>query len=173
MLPDLDKDSTNGYDGNKDFLSLGIGGRAVFNFGQDFSGGVSIWETTWGNKSNQSKYDERVNIYYGNFKNNTDWNILSNDLSQWTAAGEILNIQDKAYNTVLGASNSRSAPTGVFNHVLLVDKSQSKIGRDGFDVNAIAVQGIEQQEIPEPTAVVGLLMLGALTIQSRRQHKAA
>lgn len=169
--PGLTTDSANGYSGNRDFLALGLGGRAVFNFGQDFSGEVSVWETTWGSKSKQSSYDERIDIYYGNFESNVDWDILSNDLSQWTSAGEILNIQDNAYNTALGASNTGFAPTGVFNHVMLVDKSQNKRGRDGFDVNAIAVQGIEQQEVPEPTAVTGLLMIGALAIQSRRKQR--
>jgi len=171
--PNLSADSANGYKGNKDFLALGLGGRAVFNFGQDFVGEVSIWETTWGNKSKQSSYDEQIDIYYGNFNNVADWDTLSNDLSQWTNAGEILNIQDNAYNTAVGASNSGFAPTGVFNHVLLVDKSQVKSGRDGFDVNAIAVQGVEQQEVPEPTAVAGLLMVGALAIKSRRKQSVA
>ncbi|MEO1619784.1 MAG: PEP-CTERM sorting domain-containing protein [Cyanobacteria bacterium J06632_3] len=168
--PGLTTDSANGYTGNKDFLALGLGGRAVFNFGQDFSGDVSVWETTWGAKSQQSNYDERIDIYYGNFDSNVDWSVISNDLSQWASAGEILNIQDNAYNTALGASNSGSAPSGIFNHVLLVDKSQVQSGRDGFDVNAIAVQGVEQQEVPEPAAATGLLMIGAIAIRHRREQ---
>ncbi|MEL6555215.1 MAG: PEP-CTERM sorting domain-containing protein [Cyanobacteria bacterium J06621_11] len=171
--PNLTSDSESGYSGNKDFLSLGLGGRAVFNFGQDFAGEVSIWETTWGKKSQQSSYDERVDIYYGNFDSNTDWDSLANDLSQWTNAGEILNIQDNAYNKAAGATNAGFAPTGVFNHVLLVDKSQKKGGRDGFDVNAIAVQGVEKQEVPEPLSVAGILFVGALSTQTLRKRKAA
>jgi len=171
--PGLTADSANGYSGNKDFLALGLGGRAVFNFGQDFAGEVNIWETTWGGKSKQSSYDERIDIYYGNFESGADWSSVSNDLTQWTNAGEILNIQDNAYNTANGASNSGFSPEGIFNHVLLVDKSQVKSGRDGFDINAIAVKGVEQKEVPEPTAVLGLLMVGAFGIQVRRKHKFA
>ncbi len=163
--PNLTADSSNGYDGNKDFLSLGLGGRAIFDFGQDFSGNVTLWETTWGNKSGQGSYDERVDIYYGNFAAGADWGVLAKDLTQWTSAGKISNIADGAYNTAAGATNAGFAPSGVFNRILLVDKSQVKENRDGFDVNAIAVQGIEQQEIPEPTSILSLLMVGALGIQ--------
>jgi len=171
--PSLTSDSKDGYKGNKDFLALGLGGRAVFNFGQDFAGEVSIWETTWGQKSRQSSYDERVDVYYGNFSTETNWENLANDLSQWTSAGEVLNIKDNAYNTAAGATNEGSAPTGIFNHVLLVDKSQAKKGRDGFDVNAIAVQGIDSQEVPEPTSVLSLLMVGAFGAQALRKRRAA
>ncbi|MFK8183961.1 MAG: PEP-CTERM sorting domain-containing protein [Phormidesmis sp.] len=168
----LTEDSANGYaNTSQHFLSLGNDGRAVFNFGQDFSGDVTIWETTWGARSTQSDYDERIDIYYGNFDSAVDWDSVANDLSQWTSAGEILNIADDAYNTASGASNTGYSPEGIFNHVLLVDKS--RYDGDGFDVNAIAVQGVEKQEVPEPTALAGLLMVGALGIQSRRKRNAA
>ena len=172
--PELLMDSVKGYKGNKDFLSLGIGGRAVFDFGQDFSGNVTLWETTWGKKSSQGSYDERVDIYYGNFDANVDWNSVANDLSQWTSAGEILNIQDNAYNTAAGATNAGAAPSGIFNRVLLVDKSPNGNRRDGFDVNAIAVQGIDsRQEVPEPTSIISLLMIGGLGIQNLKKRKLA
>ncbi|MEM9009131.1 MAG: PEP-CTERM sorting domain-containing protein [Cyanobacteria bacterium P01_F01_bin.86] len=155
---------------NTDFMSLGRKGRAVFNFGQDFSGEVSIWETTWGNKTDQSQWDERIDIYYGNFDNDVNWASVANDLDQWASAGEIFNIRDNAFNSATGASNAGFAPEGVFNHVLLVDKSAKP---DGFDVNAIAVQGVEKQEVPEPTALAGLFMVGALGLQTRRKRSAA
>ncbi len=161
--PNLTADSSNGYDGNRDFLSLGLGGRAIFDFGQDFSGNVTLWETTWGNKPGQGSYDERVDVYYGNFAAGADWGVLAKDLTQWTSAGQIKNIEDGAYNTAAGAT--LTGPSGVFNRVLLVDKSKVGNGKDGFDVNAIAVQGIEQQEVPEPTSILSLLMVGALGIQ--------
>lgn len=155
---------------NENFLSLGKNGRAVFNFGQDFAGEVSIWETTWGTKTQQSQWDERIDIYYGNFDSDVDWASVSNDLSQWESAGEILNIADNAHDSVTGASNAGYTPEGIFNHVLLVDKSPKS---GGFDVNAIAVQGVEKQEVPEPTALAGLLMVGALGLQTRRKRSAA
>ena len=168
--PELLIDSANGYSGNKDFLALGIGGRAIFDFGQDFSGTTTLWETTWGSKSRQGSYDERVDIYYGSFDENADWSTVANDLSQWTSAGEILNIQDNAYNTAAGATNAGAAPSGIFNRVLLVDKSPNGNRRDGFDVNAIAVQGLENQEVPEPVSIISLMMVGGLGIQSIRKR---
>ncbi|MEO0985097.1 MAG: PEP-CTERM sorting domain-containing protein [Cyanobacteria bacterium J06639_14] len=158
--PELMADSSNGYTGNKDFLSLGLGGRAVFDFGQDFAGDVTLWETTWGYKSSQSSYDERVDIYYGNFDDVTDWDALANDLSQWSYAGDIFNVDDNAYNTAAGATNSGDAPEGVFNYVLLLDKSVTQ--GDGFDVNAISVQGVESQDVPEPVSLIGLLLVGTV-----------
>lgn len=162
-------DSVNGYSGNKDFLSLGLGGRAIFDFGQAFSGTTTLWETTWGERTNQSDFDERVDIYYGNFDSGSDWATLAYDLTQWTGAGEILNIEDNAYNTAAGATNESFVPEGIYNRVMLVDKSQTGSGKDGFDVNAIAVQGITQAnrptEVPEPTSIISLLMVGALGVQ--------
>ncbi|MEM6715927.1 MAG: PEP-CTERM sorting domain-containing protein [Cyanobacteria bacterium P01_D01_bin.6] len=169
--PELTVDSSNGYSGNKDFLSLGLGGRAVFDFGQLFSGDVTVWETTWGYRANQSSYDERVDIYYGNFSDITDWKTLSEDLSQWVEAGEILNVADNAYNTASGATNAGEAPEGVFSHVLLVDKSVTR--GDGFDVNAIAVNGVDSQAVPEPASILGLAMLGAVGTTGWRKRKAA
>ena len=157
--PGLTADSSNGYSGNQDFLSLGLGGRAVFDFGQDFSGEITLWETTWGHKSSQSAYDERVDVYYGNFDTVTDWDVLANDLDQWSYAGDIFNVEDSAYNTAAGATNAGSSPQGTFNYVLLVDKSVTR--GDGFDVNAIAVQGVDSQDVPEPVSVLGLLLVGA------------
>lgn len=158
--PGLTADSSNGYSGNKDFLSLGLGGRAIFNFGQDFAGDVTLWETTWGNKSQQSDYDERVDVYYGSFDSVGDWSVLANDLDQWTYGGDIFNVEDGAYNTAAGATNAGAAPEGVFNHLLLVDKSVTR--GDGFDVNAIAVQGVDSQDVPEPVSVLGLLLVGTV-----------
>ena len=168
----LTVDSRNGY-GGQNFLSLGIGGRAVFNFGQNFSGEATLWETTQGYKSSQSAYDEQVDLYYGSFGSSVDWSLLANDLSQWTSAGRIKNIDDGAYNTLAGAANTGFSPVGVFNYILLVDRSPQGRNRDGFDVNAIAVNGVENQEIPEPTLVFGLLLIGSLGAQRLRQRPAA
>ncbi|MEM6452274.1 MAG: PEP-CTERM sorting domain-containing protein [Cyanobacteria bacterium P01_D01_bin.105] len=157
------------------FLSLGKGGRAVFNFGQDFAGEVNVWETTYGTRTHQGSWDESIDIYYGNFdSDNFDsdvtWESIANDLSQWEYAGDIENIADNAFDSPTGASNADYVPQGVFNHVLLVDTSARS---GGFDVNAIAVQGVEQKEVPEPAALAGLLMVGAMGLKTRRKSSAA
>lgn len=71
----------------------------------------------------QSAYGEQVDIYYSSFGSNVSWSLLANDLNQWTSAGKIKNIDGGAYNTLAGASSTGLAPAGVFNHILLVDKS--------------------------------------------------
>ena len=163
-------DSRDGYS-DQNFLSLGIGGRAVFNFGQNFSGDATLWETTQGYKSSQSAYDEQVDLYYGNFGSDVDWNRLASDLSQWASAGRIKNIEDSAYNTLAGASNAGFSPAGTFNYIMLVDRSPKGRNRDGFDVNAIAVNGRENQEIPEPMSILGLLVMGALGVRGLWQRQ--
>ncbi len=163
----VDSYNNGGY-----FMSLGLGGRAVFDFGQDFSGEISLWESTGsnapvtlGNYQVQSDYDERVDIYYGNFDNVVDWQSVAGDLSQWSYAGDIFNIADGAY-LADGATNAGEAAEGVFNYVMLVDKSQAVNGRDGFDVRAIAVTPVESdpEAVPEPTSALSLLMLSSIGI---------
>lgn len=152
------------------FMSLGLGGRAVFDFDRDFSGEISLWEATGPNApltpgasdyQEQPDYDEKVDIYYGNFENVADWQALAEDLDQWSYAGDIFNIADGAH-LADGATNAGEAAKGVFNYVMLVDKSQYVSNRDGFDVRAIAVTPAES--VPEPTSAFGLLMLGSMGV---------
>jgi hypothetical protein len=131
---------------NKDFLSLGVGGQAVFEFGTHFSGSVTLWETTWGEKSNQAAYDERVEVFVGN------------DLQNWLSIGTIQNIADNAYISSNGATLNINN-NNTYKYVRLLDKSENKSGRDGFDVNAIAVRGVS---VPEPTSVLGVLVFGTV-----------
>lgn len=159
------------YNNGGYFLSLGLGGRAVFDFGQEFSGEISLWEATGKSApethtyAKQESYDERVDIYYGNFESVTEWQSAAADLSQWSYAGDIFNIADTAYFAD-GATNAGEAAEGVFNYVMLVDKSEAINGRDGFDVRAIAVTPTESdpEAVPEPTSTLSLLMLGSVGI---------
>lgn len=163
------------YNNGGYFMSLGLGGRAVFDFGQKFSGDISLWEATGSSAptthryGSQSGYDERVDIYYGNFDSVVDWQSTAEDLSQWSYAGDIFNIEDQAY-FVDGATNAGEAAEGVFNYVMLVDKSQVVAGRDGFDVRAISVNPVES--VPEPTATLSLLMIGSVGIIRLMNRKA-
>lgn len=146
----------------QDFLSLGFGGEAIFGFGAAISGEITVWETTWGVKNQQSDYDERVEVFVGN---NLD--------GEWFSVGTIQNIADGAYygdgsDGYPGASVNTQDLYGnqAFNYVRLVDQSPERRGRDGFDVNAIAAA---PADVPEPAAALGLVMaLGAAT-RLRRQ----
>jgi|GEM_PF-2878764 hypothetical protein len=158
-----------------DFLSLGLGGEAVFSFGTGFSGEVKIWETTWGKKSSQSSYWEEVDIYVGKTPN------------EWFKLGNIQNIADGAYDPSDAGDSNGQLDGGaslfttdlfgaeVFNFVKVVDvtpESEWKTDRDGFDINAIAVEGVS---VPEPASTLGLMAVGVLGVGSlakKRQNKA-
>jgi len=148
-----------------DFMSLGMGGRAVFSFGQAFSGDITVWEATWGNHT-QASYDEGVDIYYGNFDVDTDWASVAKDTTLWQAAGDILNIADGAVSHE-GATNAGEAVAGIFDYVMLVDKST--VQGDGFDVRAISATAAS---VPEPTSLLGLLILGSVGVKGLLKRKA-
>jgi hypothetical protein len=141
---------------NNDFLSLGFGGEAVFSFNTLFSNQVTVWETTWGNYSRQSSYDERVKVYVGNDLN-----------SGWKYIGTILNIEDGAYNSPNGFT-LQIGDTNTYQYVRLVDDSPFVRDRDGFDVNAVAVQSAA---VPEPTTMAGLAIAGGGMVLARRRRK--
>lgn len=151
----------------KDFLSLGFEGSAIFGFGTAFSGEVKIWETTYGTRNQQSDFSEIVDIYVGQ------------TLDDFQLLGTVKNIEDNAYDKDTqagvvqgGASLFTTDVFGdeVFNFVKVVDVSDQKFnGRDGFDINAIAVQSV-----PEPASVLGLMtvgLLGASSTLKKRQNK--
>ncbi|MDF0553777.1 PEP-CTERM sorting domain-containing protein [Kamptonema sp. UHCC 0994] len=142
----------NAYSSTKDFLSLGVGGSAIFSFGTQFTNKLTLWETTWGDKNGkQSAYDEQVEIFASNSLDGT-----------WTRLGLIKNIADGAYNTAEGASLSFD---GVFQYLKLVDKSAAGSDRDGFDVNGIGVQAV-----PEPFTIAGMALGASGMIAARRRR---
>lgn len=135
---------------NKDFLSLGLGGEAVFEFGTLFFPEITVWETTHGDKGRkQNKYDEQVEVFVGNDK----------DSDNWISLGRIYNIADGAYDNSDGATikGDSGISNQLFKYVKLVDRSPNGNRRDGFDVNAIAVKSV-----PEPASILGLLTVGVV-----------
>jgi hypothetical protein len=174
------QDVTNAWgapqaDKTKDFLSLGMGGSAIFSFASAentegyFSGSVTVWETTWGNQSQQSQYDERIELFVGNDLN---------DVENWLSIGEIWNIRDKAFDTnqqdgLAGAGATLSIGNdNLYKFVQVVDLSQKQA--DGFDVNAIAVNpaAAPSQEVPEPATIIGsLFALGGGVIAKKRRNR--
>ncbi|MBD2186315.1 PEP-CTERM sorting domain-containing protein [Aerosakkonema funiforme] len=157
--PQIDQSNNS----NKDFLSLGIKGEAIFSFGTLFAGQVTLWETTWGNYTQQSQYDEQVQVFVGNDLNG----------SNWLDIGTIKNITDNAFKNPLGATLNINN-NNTYKYVKLIDKSPAGSGRDGFDVNAIAVMGVETASVPEPASALSLLALGAFgtgSVLKRKQQK--
>lgn len=166
-------------DATNDFLSLGVDGWGIFSFDTWFSGEITLWETTWGFKSKQSQYDEKVEVYVG-----TELDFVAGDLGatldndNWFDVGTVENIANSAFDTnqndgLAGAGATLNIGNdNLYKYVLLVDKSQDKSGRDGFDVNAISVNPASPASVPEPATVLGLLTVGALGIGAKRQRKA-
>ncbi|MDJ0516926.1 MAG: PEP-CTERM sorting domain-containing protein [Trichodesmium sp. MO_231.B1] len=139
------------------FLALGFGGEAVFSFGGMFSEQVKVWETTFGNHNSQSDYDEKVEVFVGN------------DLENWLSIGVIENIADEAY---IGGATLDIGNSNLYQYVRLVDLSEVAADRDGFDINAIAVNmEMEREYVPESSATLGLLAVGALAIGSLIKRK--
>jgi hypothetical protein len=146
---------------NNKFLSLGLGGEAIFSFGTLFRNKVQLWETTWGTYSNQSGYDEQVDVYAQSV-GSSDWELLR----------RVRNIADGAYKAE-GASIALTAGK-VYQKLKLVDKSAVAGGRDGWDVAAIGVEGVSSAEaVPEPTTMAGLALAGSGFLAARRRRAAA
>lgn len=147
---------------NYDFLSLGFDGSAIFEFGTLFLPEITVWETTHGDKGrNQNRYDEQVEVFVGN---------ELGEGAEWISLGIIENIADGAYDNsdgaTIAADENSEAFGQLFQYVKLVDKSEVKNGRDGFDVNAIAVKSV-----PEPASILGLLTVGVVSAGSLGKRK--
>ncbi|AKG20691.1 PEP-CTERM sorting domain-containing protein [Calothrix sp. 336/3] len=155
----------------RNFLSLGLGGSAIFEFGEYFFPEITIWETTWGTQKNQNGHNEKVEV------------LVGNDLNNWISLGIIENIDDGAYIKPEGATikaQDKNIANTLFRYVKLVDKSptiststEKATSGDGFDVNAIAVKGAKA--VPEPTSMMGLLTFGAIganSLYKRKKRKA-
>lgn len=143
--------------GNQKFLSLGLGGSAIFSFGTLFQNEVRLWETTWGAKSKQSDYDEQVEVYVGK------------SLDDWTFVSLVKNIADGTYNTKQGTAVKLAAGE-IYQYVKLVDKSARVNDRDGWDVSAIAVEAAPAAAaVPEPTTMAGIALAGAGFTAIRRR----
>ena len=134
-------------DGN--FLSIGLGGIAAFDFGVSFDATAIVFETTWGNRDN---YPEYANVYVGD--------TFSLDPGDYTFVGLIRNDVDQIMIDLTGT------PGNPFQYVLVQDATEQYGGftqfsgnpADGFDIDAVAVA-----PVPEPATVllfgVGLIGL--------------
>ncbi len=94
---------------------------------------------------------------------------MGNDLENWLSIGVIENIADEAY---IGGATLDIGNSNLYQYVRLVDLSEVAADRDGFDINAIAVNmEMEREYVPESSATLGLLAVGALAIGSLIKRK--
>lgn len=137
------------------FLSLGIGGLAVFSFGTLFTGPGTIIEITNGSRAG---YLETAKVYVG-----TSYNSTSNDISGFQFLTNITN----------AAASIPLVISGVWGFLAILDTS-TPVGstRDGFDVDSISVAAV-----PLPAGAVllgsGMAALGFMGWRRKKATKLA
>lgn len=131
------RDVTNNALGAPDgsFLSLGLGGSAVFSFGALFQTPGVLYEVTY-NIGKKGAHVETADLYAGIG-------------GVFTYIGSILNTDAQA-----GAAFTFG---GFFDQLMIVDTSSKPQSVDGFDVDAV---GVTPAPVPLPAG--GLLLLSAL-----------
>lgn len=140
-------------DGVYAFLSLGLGGIAIFNFDTEFNISTIVFESTWGNRAVHPEYadvyvaDSSFDTNYSSFLlDSQGYSTLSTN--GFTYAGSINN---STYSTVVDLA---SLTESSFNYVLIVDTTQENGGilGGGFDIDAVGVT-----PVPAPST---FLLLG-------------
>ena len=130
------------------FMSLGLGGAAVFGFAQAFTGPVHVEEVTFGARA---AHLETARVFVSNA---FDAGAGVFDAASFLEIGAITNA------TAINALQV----TGRWRYLALLDTSPRVAGRDGFDVDAVSVNFVPQDQaiasVPLPAA--GLVLLGGL-----------
>jgi hypothetical protein len=123
------------------FLSLGLGGSAIFSFGQKFMAKGAVFEITFGKVSN---HQESADVY------------------------GILNGMMKLLGSISNASNGAFDFVGIFDQLMFVDTSPLGGGStDGFDIDAL---NVTPAPIPLPAGGLLLLSaIGGVAMLRRRK----
>jgi hypothetical protein len=148
-------------DVNDEFLSLGLGGFAIFDFDKDFHNSAGIYEMTWGNRSG---YVENAEIYVAG----SDFDFYAFDpetdafpSDDFTIVTDITNDDWKTVIDLSGLADS------AFSYLAILDTTEGS-GKDGFDVDAVGVD-----PVPEPGTILllGFGLVGVYAANRRRSAK--
>lgn len=101
---------------DEEFLSLGLGGSAVFTFGRAFTGPGNVYEITY----SRPGYTETASVFGSVDGVTYDW------------IADINNVDE----------NSSFTFAGTYNYLKVWDNSPSRPGRDGFDIDAVSVSAV-------------------------------
>jgi hypothetical protein len=157
-LGSSDKDNA----GDKNFLSLGLGGYAIFDFGAEFAETVEVVETTWGNRGG---YKEFAEVWVAGSGFDFDAYVTGEGFPEddFVFAGQIDNQDAQGYSAVDLAGLSDSP----FRYVAILDRTGGN--KDGFDVNAVGVSPVQLNPTPEPGAFL-LFGMGLAGLYAARRR---
>ena len=154
-----DKDNAD----DKNFLSLGLGGYAIFDFGAEFAGTVEVIETTWGNRKGHKEYAE---VWVADSGFDFDAYVTGEGFPEddFTFAAQIGNQDAQGYSEV-DLTDLSDSP---FRYVAIVDQTGGR--KDGFDVNAVGVSPVQVNPTPEPSAILlfGMGLAGLYAVRRRK-----
>lgn len=134
------------------FLSLGLGGAAVFGFGQAFTGPVTVQEVTFGARPS---HFETARVFVSNTFVPGSGTF---DESSFTEVAQVTNVSGVVTFDVAGS----------YRFLAFLDTSPVFAGRDGFDIDSISASSVpEDSNFPVvPLPATGLLLLGSLAALS-------
>lgn len=150
----LGEEDVDGRFAEGGFLSSGNYDSLTFTFDTLFNGPLTIWEVTGGRNLN---YVESIKF---TFQNTLDVNIAD-------VMGTATNVDGTPDGRDRWEITTATAAIGPFNQLVISDMSNTP---DGFDIDAVAVNGVDSlQPIPLPAGMVLMLTaLGGLAVARRR-----
>ena len=144
--------------GSNNFLSLGMGGSAVFSFGSSFTGPVTIYETTW-NRPN--RYNEYAQVWAA-----TDDVLTSSGINLGSDAWVLLS--PSVYNQNGDSLGGQTVfANGIYSYLKITDITSSApdgSNGDGFDINAVSVS---PTPIPGAIWILGVGLAGLIGVRRK------
>jgi hypothetical protein len=159
--------------GGVDFLSLGLGGYAIFDFGLWFDHAAIVFETTWGDRTN---YLETANVYvvgegfnYNGLSSTAgvlDAGLSFDDFTVQELTGAVLKPLGGIDNQAAMGEALVEFPNETYRYLIIHDTTINSPSFDGYDVNAV---GVDPDPVPVPGAVwlLGSGMLGLICFRRK------